>query len=153
MFLIGRPPASGTTLTAPTPSASPSATAPAVLTTGGIPCTVANIEQQMNTPARAIDPIPGTEQHYYTVLGCADGWLVYAISDDGARALQLDEGNAWYHVAKLQNGRFLFDVQAPWSTVFSCKIPGLEQRRLAERPTADCAGRDGPGIRPEGDPC
>ena len=110
---------------APTPTDSPSATTPAVLTTGGVPCTVANIDQLMNTPARAIEPIAETEQHYYTVLGCADGWLAYSISDDGARDLQLDGGNAWYRIAKLQNGRFLFDLQAPWSTVFTWKFQAL----------------------------
>lgn len=114
-----------TTVAPPEPSASPSATAPAVLTTGGIPCTVANIDQPTNTPGRAIEPIAETEQGYYTVLGCADGWLAYSISDDGARALQLDGGNAWYRIAKLQNGRFVFDVQAPWSTVFSWEFQAL----------------------------
>jgi hypothetical protein len=79
----------------------------------------------MNTPTRAIEPIPEAEQQYYTVLGCADGWLAYSISDDGARALQLDGGNAWYQIARLQNGRFLFDVQAPWSTVFNWKFQAL----------------------------
>jgi hypothetical protein len=118
-------PTATTTEAAPAPSPSPSATTPAVLTTGGVPCTVANIDQLMNTPARAIEPIAETDQHYYTVLGCADGWLAYSISDDGARALQLDGGNAWYQIARLQNGRFLFDVQAPWSTVFSWKFHAL----------------------------
>ena len=118
-------PSGNTTEAAPTPSASPSATTPAVLTTGGVPCIVANIDQLMNTPARAIEPIVETEQHYYTVLGCADGWLAYSISDDGVRDLQLDGGNAWYRIAKLQNGRFLFDVQAPWSTVFNWKFQAL----------------------------
>jgi hypothetical protein len=107
------------------PPTSPSATAPTVLTTGGIPCAVANIDQPTNTPARTIGPIAETEQGYYTVLGCADGWLAYSISDDGTRALQLDGGNAWYRIAKLQNGRFVFDVQAPWSTVFSWEFQAL----------------------------
>jgi hypothetical protein len=119
------PAPSATSEAAPTLSASPSATTPAITATDGIPCTVSNIDQPMNTPDRGIAPIPETEQHYYTVLGCADGWLVYAISDDGARALQLDGGNAWYHVARLQNNRFLFDVQAPWSTVFNWKFQAL----------------------------
>jgi hypothetical protein len=86
---------------------------------------VANIDQPTNTPARTIGPIAETEQGYYTVLGCADGWLAYSISDDGTRALQLDGGNAWYRIAKLQNGRFVFDVQAPWSTVFSWEFQAL----------------------------
>jgi hypothetical protein len=114
-----------TTEAPPAPSPSPSATASTGLTTGGVPCTVANIDQTSNTPARAIEPIAGTEQGYYTVLGCADGWLAYSISDDGARALQLDGGNAWYRIARLQNGRFVFDVEAPWSTVFSWQFHAL----------------------------
>ncbi len=109
----------------PTPTPSPSATGPAVPSTAGVPCTVANIDQLMQTQAPAVRPIPEKEQHYYTVLGCADGWLAYSISDDGVRDLQLDGGNAWYHIARLQNGRFLFDVQAPWSTVFSWKFQAL----------------------------
>lgn len=109
----------------PTPTPSPSATGPAGPSTAGVPCTVANIDQLMQTQAPAVRPIPEKEQHYYTVLGCADGWLAYSISDDGVRDLQLDGGNAWYHIARLQNGRFLFDVQAPWSTVFSWKFQAL----------------------------
>ncbi|MDR6417264.1 hypothetical protein [Pseudarthrobacter sulfonivorans] len=119
------PTLTATTEASPTPAPSPSATGPAVPSTGGVPCTVANIDQLMQTQAPAIKPIPETEQHYYTVLGCADGWLAYSISDDGVRDLQLDGGNAWYHIARLQNGRFLFDVQAPWSTVFSWKFQAL----------------------------
>ena len=119
------PAPSTTTVAPPEPSTGPSATAPAVLTTGGIPCTAANIDQPTNTPGRGIEPIAETEQGYYTVLGCADGWLAYSISDDGARALQLDGGNAWYRIAKLENGRFVFDVQAPWSTVFSWEFQAL----------------------------
>ena len=123
-------PAPSTSTAAPpipstSPSPSPSATAPTVLSTGGVPCTVAYIDQPTNTPGRAIEPIAETEQGYYTVLGCADGWLAYSISDEGATALQLDGGNAWYRIAKLQNGRFVFDVQAPWSTVFSWEFQAL----------------------------
>jgi hypothetical protein len=119
------PAPSTTTEAPPAPSTSPSATAPTVLSTGGVPCTVAYIDQATNTPARAVEPIAETEQGYYTVLGCADGWLAYSISDEGATALQLDGGNAWYRIAKLQNGRFVFDVQAPWSTVFSWEFQAL----------------------------
>ena len=119
------PAPSNTTVAPPAPSPSQSATAPAILTTGGIPCTVANIDQPSNTPGRAIEPIAEPEQGYYTVLGCADGWLAYSISDDGTRALQLDGGNAWYRIAKLQNGRFVCDLQAPWSTVFSWEFQAL----------------------------
>jgi hypothetical protein len=119
-------PSQGATTEAVTsPSASPTATNPAALATGGVPCTVDNIDQLFQTQAPAIKPIPEAEQHYYTVLGCAEGWLVYEISDDGSRALQLDGGNAWYHVARLQDGRFLFDVSAPWSTVFNWKFQAL----------------------------
>ena len=110
---------------ATTPTASPSATVPAVPSTGGVPCTVANIDQLLQTQAPAIKPIPVSEQHYYTVLGCADGWLAYSISDEGVSDLQLDGGNAWYQITRLQNGRFLFDAQAPWSTVFNWKFQAL----------------------------
>jgi hypothetical protein len=45
---------------------SPSATTPAVLSTGGVPCTVENIDQlfQTQTQAPAIKPIPEAERHY-----------------------------------------------------------------------------------------
>jgi hypothetical protein len=118
-------PSPGATEPSPSPSPSPTATSPAALSTGGVPCIVANIDQLMNTRTPVIEPIAAAEQHYYTVLGCADGWLAYSISDEGARDLQLDGGNAWYYIARLQNGRFLFDVQAPWSTVFSWKFQAL----------------------------
>ena len=122
--VVPAPPAA-TTEAAPTPSATASTPAPAVLSTGGVPCTVANISQPMNTPAAAIGPIPDAEQEYYMVLGCADGWLAYSISDDGARDLQLDGGNAWFRIARLQESRFVFDVQQPWSTVFTWKFQAL----------------------------
>jgi hypothetical protein len=86
---------------------------------------VANIDQLLQTQTPAIEPIPKAEQHYYTVLGCADGWLAYSISDDGVSDLHIDGGNAWFLIARLQNGRFLFDVQAPWSTVFNWKFQAL----------------------------
>jgi hypothetical protein len=74
---------------------------------------MANVDQQRNDQQRAIQPIPAAEQAYHTVLGCADGWL------------QLDGGNAWYHIAKLQNGRFLCDFRQEWSTVFTWKFQAL----------------------------
>ena len=111
----------------PTSSAAPTATgsAPATLSSNGVECTVANIDQQRNDQEHAIKPIPADEQRYYTVLGCADGWLAYAISDDGVRALQLDGGNAWFLIAKLENGRFLTDFKQQWSSVFNWKFQTL----------------------------
>jgi hypothetical protein len=86
---------------------------------------MANVDQQRNNQERAIEAIPAAEQAYYTVLGCADGWLAYSISDDGVRALQLDGGNAWFQIAKLRNGRFLCDFRQEWSSVFTWKFHGL----------------------------
>ena len=108
-------------------SASPTqaSTAAGALSTGGVPCTMANVDQQRNDQERAITAIPAAEQAYYTVLGCADGWLAYSISDEGVRALQLDGGNAWFQIAKLRNGRFLCDFGQEWSSVFSWKFHGL----------------------------
>lgn len=108
-------------------SASPTqaSTAAGALSTGGVACTMANVDQQRNDQERAIKAIPAAEQAYYTVLGCVDGWLAYSISDEGVRALQLDGGNAWFQIAKLRNGRFLCDFRQEWSSVFSWKFHGL----------------------------
>ena len=89
--------------------------------------------------------LPAAEQGYYTVLGCADGWLAYSISDDGVRALQLDGGNAWFKIAKLQNGRFLCDVRQEWASVFNWEFQAHEQ------PGPHAAAGHGQGIRAEGD--
>lgn len=119
-------PSSPTPSTASPAASSPTASAAAgALSTGGVACTMANVDQQRNDQERAIQPIPGAEQAYYTVLGCADGWLAYSISDDGVRALGLDGGNAWYQIAKLQNGRFLCDFRQEWSSVFTWKFQAL----------------------------
>ena len=109
------------------PAASPAqaSTPPGAMSTGGVACTMANVDQQRNDQERAIKAIPAAEQAYYTVLGCADGWLAYSISDEGVRALQLDGGNAWFQIAKLRNGRFLCDFGQEWSSVFSWKFHGL----------------------------
>ena len=116
-------PSSATPSTAaPSPTASAAA---AALSTGGVACTMANVDQQRNDQQRAIQPIPAAEQAYHTVLGCADGWLAYSISDEGVRALGLDGGNAWYQIAKLQNGRFLCDFRQEWSSVFTWKFQAL----------------------------
>jgi hypothetical protein len=95
----------------------PAATsAPAAPVAGA--CTPANIDIQRNN--QALKPIPASEQAYYTVLGCAEGWLAYAISDDGLRAMGLDGGNAWYRIAKLQaNGRYLDTYGQVWSSVYN----------------------------------
>ena len=117
--------------TAPTPSATASAAAtptgsvPAVLSTNGVACTVANIDQMRNDQKQVRGPIPASEQKYYSVLGCAEGWLAYAVSDDGVSNLQLDGGNAWYLIAKLQDGRFLTDFTQVWSSVFTWKFHAL----------------------------
>jgi len=81
-------------------------------------CTPANIDIQRHDTVRAIMPIPAAEQQYYTVLGCAEGWLAYSISDEGIRVAGLDGGNAWYSLARLQNdGRYLTDFAQLWATV------------------------------------
>ncbi|WP_454811435.1 hypothetical protein [Paenarthrobacter nitroguajacolicus] len=83
-------------------------------------CTVDNIDKQRQDQAPAIKPIPAEYQQYYTVLGCAEGWLAYSISDEGLRAQSLDGGNAWYRIAKLQNnGRYLDDYGQLWSSVYN----------------------------------
>jgi hypothetical protein len=109
----------------PTASAAQTATGTGTLSTGGVACTMANVDQQRNDQERTINAIPAAEQAYYTVLGCADGWLAYSISDEGVRALQLDGGNAWFQIAKLQNGRFLCDYRQEWASVFSWKFQAL----------------------------
>ena len=83
-------------------------------------CTVDNIDIQRADQVRAIKPIPTNEQQYYTVLGCAEGWLAYSISDEGIRAIGLDGGNAWYNIATLQgNGRYLTDFGQLWTSVYN----------------------------------
>lgn len=115
----------------PTPSATasaaatPTGSAPAVLSTNGVACTVANIDQMRNDRQQVRGPIPASEQKYYSVLGCAEGWLAYAVSDDGVSNLQLDGGNAWYLIAKLQDGRFFTDFTQVWSSVFTWKFHAL----------------------------
>ena len=126
----------------PSPSAAvstapPTQTSAAALSTEGIACTVANIDQQRNDRQRAITPIPSAEQGYYTVLGCADGWLAYSISDDGVRALQLDGGNAWFRIAKLQNGRFLWDVRQEWASVFNWEFQATNNQGLTPQQAMD----------------
>ncbi|MDQ0756846.1 hypothetical protein [Arthrobacter sp. B3I4] len=124
-------------LPAPTLPSATASTSAAALTTGGVACTPANIDQLRNDQQRTILPIPPTEQPYYTVLGCADGWLAYSISDDGGRALQLDGGNAWFRLAKLQNGRFLWDVRQPWATVFNWEFQALNNQGLTPQQAMD----------------
>ncbi|MGP4033076.1 hypothetical protein [Pseudarthrobacter sp. 1C304] len=128
------PSAPDSTTATPTSSSEP---ASGVLSTGGVECTPANIDQQWNDQVRAIRPIPANEQAYYTVLGCADGWLAYSISDEGVQALQLDGGNAWYQIAKLQNGRFLADFQQEWSSVFNWKFQALNNQGLTPQQAMD----------------
>ena len=128
----------------PTPSAaspaapsSPTKASPAALSTGGVACTLANIDQQRNDQQRAIIPIAPAEKGYYTVLGCAGGWLAYSISGDGIRALQLDGGNAWFKIAKLQNGRFLCDVRQEWSSVYNWEFQATNNQGLTPQQAMD----------------
>ena len=119
------------------PTATPTQSGAAALSTGGVACTPANIDQQRNDQQRAITPIPPAEQGFYTVLGCADGWLAYSISDDGVRALQLDGGNAWFRIAKLQNGRFLWDVRQEWASVFNWEFQATNNQGLTPQQAMD----------------
>ena len=119
------------------PAPSPTQAGTAALSTGGVACTLANIDQQRNDQQRAITPISPAEQGYYTVLGCADGWLAYSISDDGVRALQLDGGNAWFRIAKLQNGRFLWDVRQEWASVFNWEFQATNNQGLTPQQAMD----------------
>lgn len=121
----------------PTASPNPAGTAGAALSTGGVECTMANVGQQRNDQVRAIKMIPAGEQAYYTVLGCADGWLAYSISDEGVRALQLDGGNAWYLIAKLQDGRFLSDFRQEWTSVFTWEFQALNNQGLTAQQAMD----------------
>jgi hypothetical protein len=107
------------------------------LTTGGVACTMANVDQQRNDQVREIKSIPAAEQRYYTVLGCADGWLAYSTSDEGAKALHLDGGNAWYNIAKLQNGRFLCDYRQAWSSVFNWEFQATNNQGLTPQQAMD----------------
>ncbi|WP_115787333.1 hypothetical protein [Arthrobacter silvisoli] len=111
---------------APTATPSPTATQPAGLSTNGVACAPANIDLRRSTQDPAIEAIPAAEQKYYKVLGCADGWLAYELSAEGARVIGGDGGDAWYNIAKLQdNKRFLTDFQQPWSSVSSWKFLAL----------------------------
>ncbi|MDN3937200.1 hypothetical protein QWJ39_12875 [Arthrobacter sp. YD4] len=120
--------------TSPVP-ATPSQTTPP--STGGVACTPANIDQLRNDRQPTILPIPAAEQRYYTVLGCADGWLAYVISDEGGQALKLDGGNAWFRLAKLQNGRFLWDVRQPSATVYNWEFQALNNQGLTAQQAMD----------------
>ena len=122
---------------APTATPTQAGTAAAAPSTGGVACTPANIDQQRNDQQRAIIPIPPAERRYYEVLGCADGWLAYSISDEGVRALQLDGGNAWFRIAKLQNGRFLWDVRQEWASVFNWEFQATNNQGLTPQQAMD----------------
>jgi len=119
------------------PTASPTKSSAAALSTGGVACTLSNVDQQRSDQQRAIIPIAPAEEGYYTVLGCAGGWLAYSISDDGVRALQLDGGNAWFKIAKLQNGRFLCDVRQQWSSVFNWEFQASNNQGLTPQQAMD----------------
>ncbi|MGO4229799.1 hypothetical protein AB4Y72_13120 [Arthrobacter sp. YAF34] len=98
---------------------------------------MANVDQQFNDQVRAIKAEPAAERHYYTVLGCADGWLAYSISDEGIRAPKLDGGNGWYKIAKLQNGRFLCDVRQEWAYVFNWEFQATNNQGLTAQQAMD----------------
>ncbi|QOT18572.1 hypothetical protein [Paenarthrobacter sp. YJN-5] len=105
------------------------ATPPADLSIGAAAgeCIPANIDIQRDDTVRAIEPIPAGERHYYTVLGCAEGWLAYSISDAGVKAIGLDGGNAWYNIATLQsNGRYLTDFGQPWTSIYNWEFLGYD---------------------------
>ncbi|MDI2034444.1 hypothetical protein [Paenarthrobacter nitroguajacolicus] len=92
-------------------------------------CTPGNIDIQRHDQVRAINPIPVNEQQYYTVLGCAEGWLAFSISDEGVRTIGLDGGNAWYNIATLQsNGRYLTDYAQRWTSVYNWEFQGFAVR-------------------------
>ncbi|UXM90798.1 hypothetical protein [Paenarthrobacter sp. JL.01a] len=118
-------PTSTTVITPPPPPATvPPTTAPAGPAAGA--CTPDSIDIRRNDQVRAIKPIPANEQQYYTVLGCAEGWLAYAISDEGIRAIGLDGGNAWYRIARLQgNGRYLDEYGQVYSSVHNWEFHSL----------------------------
>ncbi|MFC8040214.1 hypothetical protein ACFUOZ_12740 [Paenarthrobacter sp. NPDC057355] len=113
-----------TVMTPPVPTTAPPATVPAGPAAGA--CTPDNIDIRRNDTVQAIKPIPANEQQYYTVLGCAEGWLAYAISDEGIRAIGLDGGNVYYNIARLQdNGRYLADFAQLWSSVYNWEFQSL----------------------------
>ena len=108
-----------------TSPAAPPGTAPVGPVAGE--CTPANIDIQRHDTVRAIKPIPSNEQQYYTVLGCAEGWLAYSISDEGIKAIGLDGGNAWYNIATLQsNGRYLTDFAQLWASAYNWHFQAIE---------------------------
>ncbi len=123
---------------APTAPPAQAGTAAAALSTGGVACTMANIDQQRNDQVSGDHrDCPPPNRRYYTVLGCAGGWLAYSISADGIRALQLDGGNAWYKIAKLQNGRFLCDVRQEWSSVYNWEFQATNNQGLTPQQAMD----------------
>lgn len=131
------PSASASNTPTPSPTPTPTRTAAATLTTGGVPCTMVNVDQQRNDQQRAIIPVPANERRYYTVLGCADGWLAYSTSEEGAKAMKLDGGNVWFHLAKLRNGRFLCDYQQVWSSVFDWNFQATNNQGLTAQQAMD----------------
>lgn len=125
--------------TATTPPATGQSGNPAAggLSTGGVPCTMDNVDLQRNDQQRIIFPIPADQQHLYTVLGCAGGWLAFSISDEGAKTLELDGGNAWYQIAKLQDGRFLCDFRQQTASVLNWEFQALNHQGLTAREAMD----------------
>ncbi|WP_324644734.1 hypothetical protein [Pseudarthrobacter sp. LT1] len=125
------------TATASSSAAPSGSTAAGGLSTGGVPCTMDNVDLQRSDQQRIIFPIPADQQHLYTVLGCAGGWLAFSISDEGAKALQLDGGNAWYQIAKLQDGRFLCDFRQQTASVLNWEFQALNNQGLTPQEAMD----------------
>lgn len=53
------------------------------------------------------------------------------------RALQLDGGNAWYLMVKLQNGPFLSDYRQEWASVFTWEFQALNNQGLTPQQAMD----------------
>ncbi|WP_026265083.1 hypothetical protein [Arthrobacter sp. 135MFCol5.1] len=120
-----------------TASTAPASNGTATPETGGVACTMDNVDLQRSDQQRAILPIPADEQKYYTVLGCAGGWLAFSISDEGARAQQLDGGNAWYQLARVKDGRFLWDFRQIYSSVFNWEFQAMNNQGLTPQQAMD----------------
>ncbi len=122
---------------------------------------LANVDQQRSDQPRAIKPVPAAERRYYTVLGCADGWLAYSISDEGVRALQLDGGNAWFKSPNCRTAVFCAMSGKTWANVFNWEFQATNNQGLTAQQAMDkefaakgtpgrpaaSAGRRGPGGR------
>jgi hypothetical protein len=106
------PPAVSSTATGQPTDATPSpSTSPGFPTTGSAECSSSNIFT-VNSGAPGELPAPQSK-----VIGCAGGWMGYSRLEPG-----WDGG---FYFAKLQNGRFVTDLSAKWSTVMSWNCRGV----------------------------